>query len=68
MSATMTEAELAALVGLTVAEAKQAVAERLLLFRVLSEDGQSFPATADYRLERVNVHVEAGKVTHADVG
>lgn len=68
MSATMSKTELEALVGLTMDEARQIVAQRPLAFRILTEDGESFPATADYRTDRVNVHVQAGRVTAADVG
>jgi hypothetical protein len=64
----MTDEELKALAGLTVEEARRQVEARGLHFRVVSEDGTSFPATMDYRIDRVNVHIMAGTVTRANLG
>ena len=56
------------LVGLTAAEARRRAEDRGYQFRVLIEDDESPAATADYRTDRVNVEVTAGKVVRADVG
>jgi hypothetical protein len=58
----------AALVGLTVAEARRRAEAKGYQFRVLIEDGKSGTATADCRSDRVNVEVAAGKVVRADIG
>lgn len=36
--------------------------------RVRSEDGQSFMGTADYRMDRINLHIQDGKVIKANRG
>lgn len=36
--------------------------------RVRSEDGQSFVGTMDYRLDRINLHIQDGKVVKASKG
>jgi hypothetical protein len=36
--------------------------------RVVSRDGESLPGTADYRLDRVNLTIVAGKVTAVTLG
>ena len=36
--------------------------------RVRSEDGQSFMGTADYRMDRINIHIQDGKVVKATRG
>ncbi len=58
----------AALVGLTVAEARRRAEAHGYQFRVLIEDGESATATADYRKDRVNVEATGGKVVRADIG
>lgn len=60
--------ELAALIGLTEDEAQAKVEGAGWVFRVLERDGESFPATADYREDRVNVTVAEGVVTAATMG
>ncbi len=57
-----------AVVGMTEADAQAAVQEAGLQFRVLSVDGQPNMATTDYRVDRVNVDIEDGKVTKATIG
>jgi hypothetical protein len=64
----MTPIDLTALVGRPVDEARRLVEAQGYQFRVLIQDGQSSYATADYRLDRVNVEVAAGKVVRADIG
>ena len=36
--------------------------------RVRSEDGQAFKGTADYRMDRINLHIQDGKVIKANRG
>jgi hypothetical protein len=60
--------DLSALAGRTVAEARQMVESQGYTFRILIEDGRSSYATADFRTDRVNVEVAAGKVVRADIG
>lgn len=55
-------------VGMTEAEAQSAVEKAGYTFRVLMRDGEGLPATADYRVDRINVEIEDGTVTSASVG
>ena len=48
---------------LTAADVEELAADMGLTVRVLRQDGQDLPATADLRTDRVNVAVEAGIVT-----
>jgi hypothetical protein len=64
----MDEIEMDALVGLTTEAARKQVEGQGLAFRVVSEDGEGRPATMDYREDRVNAHVEAGKVVKVVTG
>lgn len=56
------------LVGLTEEDAMVKIAESGLRTRLRSKDGQSFMGTCDYRMDRVNLHIENGKVTKASIG
>ncbi len=60
--------DLHALVGRPVEEARRTAEAQGYAFRVLIEDGRSHTVTADYRTDRVNVEVAAGKVVRADIG
>ncbi len=64
----MNPIDLTALVGRPVAEARRLVESQGYQYRILIEDGRSGFATADMRLDRVNVEVAAGKVVRADIG
>jgi hypothetical protein len=37
-------------------------------YRVVSRDGEDFPATLDYRLDRVSVTIKNGVISRVDVG
>ncbi len=63
----MSEEELQDLVGLPVKDACQKVENKGGLFRIVGEDGVSYPGTADVRLDRVDVAVEKGLVTGAQI-
>lgn len=54
--------------GATEAEAQQATEQAGLVFRVLSREGEEFPATMDLRPERLNVRIEGGVVTECTSG
>jgi heat shock protein HslJ len=56
------------LVGKTAEDAEAATAEAGFQYRVVSEDGEDKPVTADYIPTRVNVTLEDGEVTKAGVG
>ena len=64
----MNEAELKSLEGLAVEEARRRVEARGLHVRVRMQDGVRQPGTADYRRDRVNIDVVAGKVVSARIG
>ena len=55
-------------VGMSEADATSAVERAGYTVRVLSRDGEDFPATADYRVDRINVRVVDDEVTEATVG
>lgn len=54
--------------GATESEAQQATEQAGLVFRVLSREGEDFPATMDLRPERLNVRIEGGIVTECTSG
>lgn len=51
------------LIGLSVNEADEALKTAGYKMRVVQEDGEHFIVTMDYRLDRVNVAVNNGKVS-----
>ena len=59
------------LVGLTQEEAEKFLDDneviqddqRIIVVRVVAEDGEEFMTTMDFREDRVNVEVENGKIT-----
>jgi hypothetical protein len=55
-------------VGLTVEEATAVALDAGFYIRVVSVDGESFQVTADYRTDRLNLTVVAGKVSSVQVG
>ena len=63
----MTEADLLALQGLSVEEARRRVEARGLLFRILYVDDVPIAHTADLRQDRVNVAVRSGKIEMAEI-
>jgi hypothetical protein len=56
------------LLGLPEAEAQTCAEQLNWGFRVVQRDGEDFPATMDYRADRVSVVVEDGVVTSVNVG
>ncbi len=57
-----------ALVGKTEDQATSEIESASHEVRVVSRDGQQFPATRDYRGERVNLTIDNGVVTAATIG
>jgi hypothetical protein len=56
------------IVGLDLDAARQRVEAVGLVLRIVRSDGQSLIVTEDYRIDRVNVTLEAGVVIAADIG
>lgn len=56
------------LVGMSTAQAKKAAEKAGYTFRVVEVDGVPKAATADLRVDRINVAVEDGEVTSATAG
>lgn len=52
-------------IGLSKARATELAAKRGLKYRVVSEDGKSFPITKDLRRDRLNFTIEDKKITSA---
>lgn len=57
-----------AVIGKSVAEARQMVTGKGFKFRVVREDDRWLPITEDLRHYRINVSVDKGIVTSADIG
>jgi len=57
-----------AYIGLPLEEARALAEERELPHRVTREDGESLPATTDFRPERLNFQVEDGEVVGVSRG
>lgn len=56
------------LIGMEKQAALDLCASKGVKCRVESEDGQSFMVTMDYRMDRINLHITAGKVTSVTRG
>lgn len=54
--------------GLTPESAEALATSRGLTTRIVRVDDQVFPGTTDYRLDRLNIEVDANKVTKAYLG
>jgi hypothetical protein len=54
--------------GLAEEEAKSQIRDRGLVVRVERRDGEFLPGTMDYRDDRINLFIENGTVTHAEIG
>jgi hypothetical protein len=40
----------------------------MIMYRIVKRDGENFPVTMDYRLDRINLEITEGIVTYAYVG
>jgi len=56
------------LIGLPEPEARLLCKENEFLLRVSSQDGKHFIVTMDLRFDRINVHIDNGIITKADIG
>jgi len=59
---------LSSLLGLSKEAAIDIIHNHGMKSRVTSEDGKPLIGTRDYRLDRVNLNIEQGKVTKASIG
>jgi hypothetical protein len=58
-------------IGMTEAEAIatiEGVSSEQLTYRVTRRDGESYPMTMDYRLDRINLEIDNGLVAKASIG
>lgn len=55
-------------VGLSKDDAIAKAEDEDLTWRILREDDEEFPATMDFRTDRVNFAIDDGKVTEANFG
>lgn len=66
-----TKAVAAEVIGMTEAEAIstiEGVSSERLSYRITRRDGESYPMTMDYRLDRINLEIDVGVVTKASIG
>lgn len=63
-----TPEDLRPLLGATTKEATKAGEEAGYKVRLVREDGQPHVVTRDYRLDRINLYIESGKVVAAFLG
>ena len=57
-----------ALAGLSEADATAAAAQKGFTVRIIARDGEWYPVTKDYRLDRINFVVVNGVVVDATIG
>jgi len=67
-SSGITQARADTLVGMKEAEAEGCATQLDWGYRVVSRDGEDFPVTFDYRLDRVSVTIKNGLISRVDVG
>jgi len=67
-SSGITQARADTLVGMKEAEAEGCATQLDWAYRVVSRDGEDYPATFDYRLDRVSVTIKNGLISRVDVG
>ena len=67
-SSGITVARANTLIGMKEIDAESCAALLQWGYRVVSRDGEDYPATLDYRLDRVSVTIKNGLITRADVG
>ena len=67
-SSGITQARANSLVGMKEVEAEGCATQLDWGYRVTSRDGEDYPATFDYRLDRVSVTIKNGLITRVVVG
>lgn len=60
----------AAIIGKTEQEAIEMINNKggQVTYRIVKRDGESFPVTMDYRMDRINLEIENGIIASASVG
>ena len=56
------------LIGMKEADAESCAAQLDWIYRIVSRDGEDFPATLDYRLDRVSLTIKNGLISRVDIG
>ena len=56
------------LIGMKEAEAESCAVQLDWIYRVVSREGEDFPATLDYRVDRISVTIKNGIISRANVG
>ena len=67
-SSGITVARANTLIGMDEIDAESCATQLDWGYRVVSRDGEDFPATLDYRLDRVSVTIKKGLISRVDVG
>ena len=67
-SSGITVARANTLIGMKEIDAESCAALLDWGYRVVSRDGEDYPATLDYRLDRVSVTIKNGLISRVDVG
>ena len=67
-SSGITVARANALIGMKEIDAESCASLLEWGYRVVARDGEDYPATLDYRLDRVSVTIKNGLISRADVG
>jgi hypothetical protein len=60
--------DLSTFIGLTESNAEKLASTSGYTVRIIARDGERYPATMDYRSDRINLSIMSGKVTEATVG
>jgi hypothetical protein len=55
-------------IGMKEGEAESRAAQLDWIYRVVSREGEDFPATLDYRVDRISVTIKNGIISRANVG
>ena len=67
-SSGITVARANTLIGMDEIDAESCATQLDWGYRVVSRDGEDFPATRDYRLDRVSVTIKNGLISRVDIG
>lgn len=56
------------LIGKNKEEAITIIKDSKLVVRIRNEDGKAYVGTCDFRIDRINLYIENGIITKANVG
>ena len=56
------------LIGMRESDGESCASKLRWIYRVTSRDGEDFPATLDFRLDRISVTIKNGIISRVDVG